>query len=58
MPDGRREMVGVKPPVEVRLLVEREAYERFVSLIHNLNAIKNAGDPDVKASIKGVRIRG
>lgn len=49
---------GGRPMVKIELEVDREAYERFVHLIHNFNAIKNAGDPEKKASIKSIKIRG
>ena len=41
--------------VRVTLDVDREVYEKFVHLLHNFNAIKNAGDPQVKASVVSVK---
>jgi len=50
--------ISGRPVVKIEIDVDREVYERFVHLIHNFNAIKNAGDPQVKASIKSIKIRG
>jgi len=52
MPDGKRSLVRVE------IDVDREVYEKFVHLLHNFNAIKNAGDPQVKASIISVKKEG